>query len=298
MIKRTIYIGNPARLSKKDMQMVVEPTEGEIKSLPIEDIGLLILDDSQISITHALVNELLTENSAVLWCDNKHLPSGLILPMSANHIFTEKVRAQIEASEPLKKQLWQQTIQCKIKNQAALLKELGKQNKTLTELAKNVLSGDSQNIEARAAAYYWKVLFDELESFKRGRFEGPPNNLFNYGYAVLRAVVARNLVGSGMIPVLGIHHHNKYNAYCLADDIMEPYRPVVDRLVLKIFHEKKGEIPDELDKELKAALLQIPVLDVKIDKQTSPLMVGMQRTTASLMKCFEGEARKILYPEM
>lgn len=298
MIKRTLYIGNPARLFKRDEQMMVEQVDGVTKSIPIEDIGLLILDHSQLSLTHGLVSDLIANNAAVLWCDSRHLPEGLILPMSANHIFAEKVRVQIEASEPLKKQLWKQTIQSKIRNQAALLSELGKNNKTLTGLTKKISSGDAQNLEGRAAAYYWQELFKEMDSFRRGRYEAPPNNMFNYGYAILRAVVARSLVASGLLPALGIHHRNRYNAFCLADDIMEPYRPLVDRLVMGIFIKKKGDIPEELDIELKAELLKIPVLDVWIEKKSSPLMVGMQRTTASLMKCFEGETRKILYPEM
>jgi CRISPR-associated protein Cas1 len=161
-----------------------------------------------------------------------------------------------------------------------------------------VKSGDTGNAEGQAAAVYWAMLFEETEYFTRGRFDMPPNNMLNYGYAILRGVIARNLVGSGMLPVLGIHHRNKYNSFCLADDIMEPYRPFVDQLIVELMQEPGFDCPEELTKELKTKLLQIPVIDVEIGGMSSPLMVASQRTTASLMRCFEGESRKIMYPEL
>ena len=207
------------------------------------------------------------------------------------------MRHQIDASQPLKKQLWQQTIVAKIQNQAAVLKtirhcEVGNMTKWATE----VKSGDSDNLEARAAVYYWQNAFPSVPNFVRDREGDAPNNLLNYGYAILRAVVARALAGSGLLPTLGIHHRNKYNAYCLADDVMEPYRPYVDRLVMEIF----DKYPDcsELTKELKAELLRIPVLDVVINGKRSPLMVAASTTTSSLQKCYSGELRKISYPIM
>jgi len=157
-----------------------------------------------------------------------------------------------------------------------------------------VKSGDSDNLEARAAAYYWANMFPDIPEFRRGREGVPPNNLLNYGYAILRAVVARSLVGSGLLPTLGIHHHNRYNAYCLADDIMEPYRPFVDKLVVEIVD--SGEDITELSKLIKSKLLNIPVLDVQINNQRSPLMIAVGLTTASLAKCYLGEVRKISYP--
>ncbi len=159
----------------------------------------------------------------------------------------------------------------------------------------NVRSGDPDNIEGRAAAYYWKTIFPHLPEFKRGRYEQPPNHLLNYGYAILRAVVARGLVSSGLLPTFGIHHRNKYNAYCLADDIMEPYRPFVDKVVCEII--ANGEDYTLLSTSIKKQLLNIPAMDIKIEGEKSPLMVGLQRTTASLVKCFEGSLRKIVYPE-
>jgi CRISPR-associated protein Cas1 len=202
----------------------------------------------------------------------------------------------LDAGLPLKKQLWQQTIMAKIKNQAVMLQKQGKDNEWLMQWCKEVRSGDPDNYEAQAAAYYWQNIFPSTMDFKRSREGLPPNNLLNYGYALLRAVVARGLVGSGLLPTLGIHHANKYNAYCLADDIMEPYRPFVDQVVCEII--ASGEDYTELTKNIKQKLLVIPAMDIMIDGQNSPLMVGLQRTTSSLVKCFEGSERKIIYPEM
>lgn len=201
----------------------------------------------------------------------------------------------MEASLPLKKNMWQQTVVAKIQNQSDLIRKLGKNNKRLDYLAGIVKSDDAGNCEGRAASYYWKILFSEFDKFSRHRFGEPPNNLLNYGYAILRGVVARSLVASGLLTVLGIHHRNKYNPYCLADDVMEPYRPFVDMLVITLVRNHADV--EELTTELKGDLLGIPAIDVRIEKQCSPLMVGMQRTTASIMKCYEGSSRKIIYPE-
>ncbi len=299
MIKRTLYFGNTARLRMQQSQLVVEyPDSNETKSVAIEDIGMVIIDHQQVSVTHGLMNALIGNNAAVLWCDSHHLPNGLVLPMSANHVFTEKLRFQLDASEPLKKQLWKQTVQMKINNQAKVLQLSGKNTDNMKYWSDSVGSGDPDNYEARAAAYYWKNIFEDNAQFTRHRFGDAPNNLLNYGYAILRAVVARSLVASGCLPAVGIFHRNKYNAFCLADDIMEPYRPYVDVLVLKILDEEGDDFDGELTKEIKQKLLQVPVIDVMIENEKSPLMVAMQRTTASLMKCFEGESRKILYPEL
>ncbi|NSW94868.1 MAG: type II CRISPR-associated endonuclease Cas1 [Bacteroidales bacterium] len=296
MIKRTIYLGNPCNLFKKEMQLRITYPSNDGKEdtiVPIEDIGLVIMDNPYINITNALLMALAENNTAVITCNNSHLPYGLMLPMYSHHAFTAKLHAQINASKPLVKNLWQQTVIAKIRNQAQLLKSMGVDVKKMEFYMDEVKSGDTGNIEGRAAAYYWDNLFaDQL--FLRDRYGDPPNNLLNYGYAILRAIVARSLVASGLFPSIGIHHRNKYNPYCLADDIMEPYRPFVDSLVYDIVTED----PDieELTTEVKKRLLQIPVLDIWIEDSKSPLMVGVQRTTASLASCFEGETRKILYP--
>jgi len=302
MIKRTLYFGNPAYLSLRNAQLVIHLPEGNgmedrtgNNTIPIEDIGIVVLDNKQITITTGLMEALLANNSALITCDSTRMPVGLLLPLNGNTTQSERFQDQIAASLPLQKQLWQQTIQCKIANQAHVLKS--KHNivvKNMLAWVGEVKSGDSDNLEARAAAYYWKNMFPNITDFTRGREGAPPNNLLNYGYAILRAVVARSLVGSGLLPTFGIHHHNKYNAYCLADDIMEPYRPFVDKLVVEIM--ATGEDISELSKPIKAKLLGIPVLDVMINNQRSPLSIAVSQTTASLAKCYAGELRKITYP--
>ncbi len=296
MIKRTLYFGTPAYLKTKEEQLVFESVEtGEIKSLPIEDIGVLILDHQQITITQALIAKLLANNVALITCDNSHHPTGLLLNLDGNTLQSAKFQAQVDASIPLKKQLWQQTVSCKINNQAALLEANRVPVKNMRNWATEVKSGDSDNHEAVAAVYYWKNIFPLFPAFKRERAGDAPNNLLNYGYAILRAVTARNLVASGLLPTLGIFHKNQYNAYCLADDIMEPYRPFVDKAVLNIINLNGNFL--ELTPHMKKDLLAIPAMDVLINNEKSPLMVAVQKTTASLVKCFEGKQRKILYPE-
>jgi CRISP-associated protein Cas1 len=297
MIKRTLYFGNPAYLKTKNEQLLIELEEtGEAKSVPIEDIGLVILDHQQITITQAVMAKLLQNNTALITCDNTHHPVGLQLCLDGHTLQSQKFKAQLNASSPLKKQLWQQTVIKKIENQAALLSVERAENKYLLNLTGTVKSGDSSNNEAKAASYYWKHIFPEFLEFKRERYGPPPNNLLNYGYAILRAVVARSLVASGLLPTLGIFHRNQYNAYCLADDLMEPYRPYVDKIVCGIIRGNGMFL--EMTPSMKKELLQIPAMDVVIDGQKSPLMNAVQRTTASLAKCFEGSSRKILYPEL
>jgi len=296
MIKRTLYFGNSAYLKTKDEQLVFEsPDTGETKQVPIEDIGVLIIDNQQITITQALIAKLLANNVALITCDNSHHPTGLLLNLDGNTLQSAKFTAQVEATAPLKKQLWQQTVSAKIENQAAILEWLRVPVTNMKNWATEVKSGDSENHEATAAAYYWKNIFPEHLQFRRERYGPPPNNLLNYGYAILRAVVARNLVASGLLPTLGIFHRNQYNAYCLADDIMEPYRPFVDRVVWDIVRMNGQYL--ELSPKMKEQLLGIPAMDVKIRDEKSPLMAAVQKTTASLAKCFEGKLRKIDYPE-
>lgn len=302
MIKRTLYFGNPAYLSLRLQQMVIsspkdaESEKEDTRTIPIEDIGIVILDHRQITITQGLMEMLIDNNCAIITCGSSHLPVGLMLPLYGNTVQNERFRNQIDASLPLKKQSWQQTVQSKIANQAAVLEYVtGQVHNNMLVWADSVRSGDTENMEARAAAYYWKNIFPASPHFVRGRDEDDPNNLLNYGYAILRAIVARSLVASGLLPTLGIHHHNRYNAYCLADDIMEPYRPYVDRIVYDIVSEGG---PVELTKEVKAKLLSIPTTEVQINGKRSPLMVAVSQTTASLAKCFNGESRKLVYPEM
>ena len=309
MIKKTLYFGNPAYLSMSKAQLVIQIPDVQAndmltpefkkmneRTIPIEDIGMVVLDNKRITITSGAIECLLENNCALITCDSRSMPTGLMLPLEGNTLQSERFRHQIDSSLPLKKQLWQQTVKYKIMNQENVLAMYGQTNTQCMRVWYNeVKSGDTENVEAKAAVYYWKYLFPDIPDFVRGREFDPPNNLLNYGYAILRAVIARALVGSGLIPTLGIHHHNRYNAYCLADDIMEPYRPFVDELVIQII--KNVDDYSELTRDIKAMLLKIPTLDVLIDGKRYPLMVAAGITTASLAKCFSGESRQIKYPE-
>ncbi len=310
MIKRSLYFGNPAYLSLKLRQLVIKKPEAKgdmpdfddvgsyrevVKTIPIEDIGLVVLDCQQITITEGLLEALLENNCAVVTCDKSHLPVGLLLPLYGNKIQTERYRDQIDASVPLKKQIWQQTVQCKIRNQAAVLKYVtGEDAHNMLIWADAVKSGDADNLEGRAAAFYWKSVFVDNPKFTRSD-DDVVNAMLNYGYAIVRAIVARALVGAGLIPTLGVHHHNRYDAYCLADDIMEPYRPYVDRLVIDIVN---AGAPEVLDVNVKRALLELPVKEVIIDGIRRPLMLAVSQTVNSLQKCFSGSSRKVIYPSM
>ena len=310
MIKKTLYFGNPAYLSLRNAQLVIQLPEVENndtvtsefkivneRTIPIEDIGVVVLDNRRITITTGAIEALLENNSAVITCDSHSMPTGLMLPLNGNTLQNERFRDQLNASIPLRKQLWQQTVKRKIANQVIVLsRNTSVETNCMRVWANEVRSGDADNLEARAAAYYWRNIFPDIPNFIRGREEAPPNNLLNYGYAILRGIVARALVSTGLLPTIGIHHHNRYNAYCLADDIMEPYRPYVDELVIQIM----GRRPNysELTRELKAELLSIPVIDVTIEGKRSPLMIAASQTTASLYRCFSGESRLISYPSM
>lgn len=297
MIKRTLFFGSPAYLSTKNKQLVVNFPDKEKADayIPIEDVGVVVLENPQITITTGVLTKLVENKTVVIHCNHQHMPVSLLQPMSGHTLFTERLRYQLEASEPLKKNLWKQTIQAKIANQATHLKLAGKNAKKLERWLKEVKSGDGENHEAYAAAYYFQNIFD-VEEFSRNQKGIPPNHWLNYGYAILRAIAARSVTASGMLPVYGIWHRNKYNPYCLADDAMEPYRPFVDLLVNDML--QNYDLTEELTTEHKAELLKIPAMDVIIDGKKSPLMVAMSRTTNSLYECFEGTARKILYPTL
>ena len=309
MIKRTLYFGNPSYLSIKNAQLTIRlpevekndllPTEFKreaLKTIPVEDIGIVVIDNTQITLTSGLLQALQENNVAVITCDYRHMPQSLLLPIEGNSVQQERYDAQLAASEPLKKQLWQQTIIQKIKNQAAVLDSTELPSDYLIPLHRSVKSGDTDNCEATAAVYYWQTIFKHLNGFVRHREGPPPNNFLNYGYAILRATMARSIVAAGLLPTLGIFHRNRYNAFCLADDLMEPYRPYIDQIVYQMVNEF-GAI-EELKKEHKAILLKIPAMDVMLDGEKSPLMNATQRTAVSLVKCFMGEQRKLLYPEL
>lgn len=310
MIKKTLYFGNPAYLSLCNSQLVIQLPEVEKnntvteefkivneRTIPIEDIGVVVLDNKRITITTGVMEALLENNAAVITCDSRSLPTGLLLPLCGNTLQNERFRDQLNASLPLRKQLWQQTVKTKISNQESVLRRnTNAETNCMKVWSGEVRSGDPDNLEARAAAYYWRNIFPAIPNFIRDRGEAPPNNLLNYGYAILRGIIARAPVSTGLLPTIGIHHHNRYNAYCLADDIMEPYRPYVDELVVQIVNKHLDY--SELTRDVKADLLSIPVIDVTIDGKRSPLMVAASQTTASLYRCFNGESHILSYPSM
>ena len=292
MLKRTIYIGNPTYLKLKDNQLKIEdPATKEVKgSVPIEDLGFLLLDHYQITISHQLIVMLQQNNVAIISCGESHLPLGLMLPMNGHVEYSERLRYQINCSEPLRKQLWKQTVEAKIYQQKEVLRKNKLPFDSMTTYMNEVKSGDTTNMEGIAAQHYWKYLFDD---FTRERKGDAPNNFLNFGYAILRSMVARALVSSGLNPTIGIFHKNKYNAYCLADDIMEPYRPYVDLLVVDWLAQTDSYT---LDKSAKAHLLQLATYDVYINGLQRPLITALSITTSSLCKCFMGENRVIHYP--
>ena len=293
MIKKTIYIGNPAylRLNLSQLQ-IQEPKTKEVKAnIAVEDIAILMLDNYQITLSNQLIVKLQANNTVIVSCDAHHLPFTMMLPMFSHTEYSERLKVQLNVSEPLKKQLWKQIIIQKIKNQQALLQLNKKPYAHMDVYWQNVTSGDTTNMEGIAAQNYWKYLFS---NFNRERFGSEPNNLLNFGYAVLRSIVARALVSSGLLPVLGIFHKNKYNPYCLADDIMETYRPFVDKMISNYIY--MYGVTKELTKEVKAHLLNISTQDVLINNKVRPLMIAVTTTTASLYKCYKGEIRTLMLP--
>jgi CRISPR-associated protein Cas1 len=292
MIKKTLFLSNKCSVTTKYEQLVISSADRN-KSFPIEDIGFVVIESQETYISIPALTKLTKNNVSVIFCDEKHMPQSMLLNLDSHHLQQELFRNQINASMPLKKQLWQQIIQAKISNQSIHLELLGVKNTPLNYLSSKVLSGDSDNREAVAAAYYWKNIFDF--DFKRSRYGEFPNLFLNYGYIVLRAAVARALSGSGLLTTLGIHHHNKYNAFCLADDIMEPYRPIVDAKVIEILNNFDEQ---ELTTPIKAELLKTLTETVYFENKKSPLMVGLTTTAYSLQECFMGKSRKIIYPKL
>lgn len=294
MIKRTICIENPCHLSVKDLQLIiVSKITGEISSIPLEDIGYVVLDNPEVSYTLSTIEQFSAHNIAAIYCTRNHMPTAMLLNFHTNHTQTAKINAQIDATEPMKKNIWKQIIGAKIRNQALLLKYLGKDDTRLVKLAKEVKSGDTDNRESVAARSYWGLLFDNIEGFRRERSGESPNNFLNYGYAILRAATARALCGSGLLPLIGVHHSNKYNPFCLADDMMEPYRPFVDMMVHAYVKEHGKDI--ELDTNYKRHILTLLTLDSKFANVTRPLMIGLTMTSASLAKYFLKESEKLSF---
>ena len=303
MLKRTIYFGNPAHISIKNKLLCAEIKDADDPSIAtkqvsfaLSDLGFIVLDHQQITITHYALSALAEENIVVISCDQKHLPISLNLPIYGNSLHSKRIQKQISITLPQKKQLWASIIKQKIINQAKILSILKPEISVelLINASKDVRSGDTTNREAYASTFYWKHLF--TLDFIRDRYGDPPNHLLNYGYAIVRSSIAKAIVGSGLHPSLGLFHKNQYNAFCLADDLMEPYRPFVDFTVFCLA--AKDDIPDELTTNLKKELLSILTMDVIINKRTSPLMVATQHTADSYQQFLSDKKSKLKLPEI
>lgn len=295
MLKRTILLENKTSVSTKHLQLVIK-TELRESTIPAEDVGYLVIDHPQVFLSIPAMNLLVENNAAIVVCGNNHLPNGMFLNLNSHYIQQEIFRNQIEATLPLKKQLWQQTMVEKIANQGQLIEKITGESNSLNFLASRVLSGDTSNMEGVAANLYWRAFFEYSDlKVKRERFGDFPNNFLNYGYAILRAATARALSGSGLLNTLGIHHRNKYNAYALADDMMEPFRPMVDE---KVFELIKMSDNQDLTSAVKVEFLKILTQTVYFNEEKSPLMVGLQKTASSLQQCFTGEKKKLNFPKL
>ncbi len=293
MIKQTLMFQTPVSLSLRNKQLVIKLKGNEETEItrPIEDIGVVVIENQQVKITLPLLNELADNNVAVIFCDDRAMPKSMLMNLDGNSIQQESYRYQLEATQPTKKQVWKQLVECKIKNQSRLLLKLGKDGEMLKPYYMNVKSGDSDNREGAAARLYWNHLFDE--GFRRERDGLPPNNFLNYGYAILRAAVTRALIGSGLYPAFGVFHRSRYNAFPLADDVMEPYRPFVDELAYRLYYDGGHS---DLNKEVKVALQRVLFCDVKMGKMTRPLEIALSMTTASLLKIYTGNLDKLTLP--
>lgn len=294
MIRKTVEIATAGtRLSIAHRQLVIDRPEAEKRTLPCEDIGVLIVDHPQVSYTHSVFTTLLEEGAAVVLCGANHLPAGLMLPLDAHTTQTERHRAQVQTSEGVKNRAWQLIIAAKLRQQAAVLTHFTDDDVGLSEIARRVRSGDPDNLEAMAAQRYWPRLFGP--DFRRFRDGPPPNNLLNYGYAIVRAAVARSIAAAGLITTLGIHHRNRSNPFCLADDLMEPYRPYVDWRVKQVLTE--GVVPKELDRPSKAAMLSLFNETVVVGGRRSPLLLAIQASAASLCRMLTEGGKELVLPE-
>jgi CRISP-associated protein Cas1 len=292
MVKRIIEISNgPTYLSIKNQQLLVKQGE-HVRSIPCEDIGAVIVDHPAVTMTHPTLLRLLDSQAAVVFCGEKHMPSGMVLPLESHSIQSERYRAQLNATEPFKKQMWKQIIINKIKNQALILEHCIGNDGDLRRLSRDVRSGDTSNVEAAAARRYWSLLMPS--GFKRDRLGAPPNNYLNYGYMILRSAMARSLAVAGLLPTFGIHHHNRYNAFCLADDVMEPYRPYIDLKVYQLMNKEKPGM--DLTQSVKRVLLALFYSVVKLEERDTTLFLALQATGSSLAQSFQTGEVQLSYP--
>lgn len=298
MIKRTIEISQqPAHLTVRLDQLLVQPHDMPKefhKSIPCEDIGIILVDHQQTTYSHAALASLVEFDAALVVCGRNHLPTGILLPLSNHTEVIWRIHDQLAVSKPTQKQLWKQLVQAKIRAQLANLPSDSPERKRLLVMIGQVRSGDTSNCEAQAAKIYWNAWLPKDIAFRRDP-DGcdPINAMLNYGYSVLRASVARALVGAGLLPMLGLHHRNRSNAFCLADDLVEPLRPIIDRIVRDLYVSQNRR---ELNQATKAGLLGVLTQSVRVEDECGPLMVALHRMVASLVRCYQGESTRLTIP--
>lgn len=296
MIERIIDLSaDPAKLAVRLEQLVIERREHDEVSVPLFELAVLVLAHRQIVLTHSVLSGIMAHGGMVIACNEKSMPIGMMVPLEQHHLQAERFHFQAEASLPTKKQVWKQIIEAKVTAQGRLLKEFRKSDFGLFEMSKRIRSGDSENVEGQAARRYWTALFDE-PGFKRDREAEDQNRFLNYGYAILRAMVARALCAAGLHPSLGVHHHNRYDAFCLADDLMEPFRPLVDRAVLHLVAAKGKEAA--MDRDTKGVLISALTARHELDGESRTLFDILTRTASSLAKVFAGEGKELLLPDL
>ena len=295
MLRKTIEIATPGtRLSIAHRQLAIDRPDCLRATVPVEDIGVLVVDDRRATYTQAVFVELLAAGATVLGTGPDHLPAGMMLPLDAHHHLTERHRAQIRASEPRRKQIWRALVAAKLGQQGVVLRHFTGDSLGLPEMAKRVGSGDPENLEARGAQRYWPALFGK--DFKRDRAAAGVNAMLNYGYAIIRAAIARALVAAGLIPTLGVFHKNRSNPFCLADDLLEPYRPFVDWRVKLLEIEKAGALSLD-NREIRAALLSLFNETIIVGGKQSPLLLAVQTSAASLCRALTENEKILVLPE-
>jgi CRISPR-associated protein Cas1 len=293
MIKRCLEIsGGPTFLAMENRQLVLSRGAERIGCIPIEDLGVLIVDHPACTYTHGVLTAMAENNVAVVLGGPTHHPAAMLLPVEGNSLQGEAANAQAAASAALKGRLWREIVRAKIAAQGEVVARRGREAGAFRELARRVRAGDPENLEAQAARRYWSAAF--AAGFRRDRRGDPPNNLLNYGYMVLRAAVARAIAGAGLWPSLGIHHRNRYNAFALADDLMEPLRPAVDLVVLKLWDHSQTE----LSRQVRSSLIETLAAPVNWRGQRSPLMVALARYAASVREVFAHQLARPQIPRL
>lgn len=280
---------------RNDQLVIQRNSEKDDKTVPLEDIAILVVSHAQTTYTHSVLTGLTQKGGSLIVCDEKHLPSGMCLPLGGHSLQAERAILQMEAATPVKKQLWKQIVCAKIKEQSVLLRCFRQRDYGLERLRKEVRSGDPDNIEARAAKIYWRHIFNI--PFHRNRFGDPPNNMLNYGYAILRAIIARGICGAGLYPALGLHHHNRYNGFCLADDLMEPFRTIVDRAVVETIH-TTDTTPLDLTPAIKATLIQPLLQRFRFNGEFRTLFDIASISANSIVEAFQRTRKDLLLPDL